>query len=129
LHVVGCQDAETDRYSVFPNGLADSVRYRIADVLEMRRIATNHGTQTHECIKFSAGCHPCRDHGNFKCSRHMNHRQIVIRTAMTLQTLHCAFEQLNGDKIIESADDDAHFHAAGINSAFDDIGHKRSVKI
>src|ERR1044072_7513558 len=123
LYVVGGENAEADGNFVIAHRGADAAGHRIADVIEMRRVAANHRAQTDKAVIFSTAGQTVGDQRNFESAWNPHHRDVLVIAAVAFQAVHGAIEEFLRDEMIVAAHDDADLQTPRIFLAFDDFAH------
>jgi hypothetical protein len=87
-HGIGGEDAEDDRDIRIHRGLQNPSTDFGADVLEMRRITTDHCAETDHRIESTGPGKLASHEGNFKRARYPHHLDGLVRHAGFRQRLH-----------------------------------------
>src|SRR5262249_58182373 len=118
LEGVAGEYSENGRDAAFHPGLRDAFGCFLRDIVIMRCLAADHGSQADHGVIAAAAAEFARDHRDLAGTRHAHHFYTLRRAAGALETVDGAGQQALGDEAVEPADDDGEFQAGGDQVAF-----------
>ena len=77
----------------------------------MRSSAADNSTQADNSVILAAFSQLLRSHRNLKSTRNPGNSQILISSLVTNKAVHTAAQQLAGDKLVKTSNNNSDFHA------------------
>ena len=115
LDVVAREHAEDARYAGREADVGDALGHLGRDVLVMVRSASDDRAQADHGGVAAAGGQLLGQHRNFKAARRPDQFDVVLGHAVTLQGVGASAQELAGDELVESADEDRELRVGRCN--------------
>ena len=114
LKVVRCQKAETNGHESLQRNLGYALGSFGADDVKMRGAAADYRAKGNDARINPLAGNFFAHHWQFKCSRHLDDRDVISRSSMPDQIVNCTVHQAPDNKIIEAGGHNGYFQSLGI---------------
>ena len=95
----------------------DAIGRAAGDVVEVRRVAPDHGTETDDRVDVAELCELSRRDRNLERAGHPHDVDVAVRDTALAKCCYRAVQQARGDDVVEARDHDADPHAGRVEAA------------
>ena len=129
LHRVGGQHAECDGHARFERDAREPGGALAGDIVEMRRLAADHGAERDQRLVAARQREFARDHGHVEGARNAHDLDLLVRRPMALERIQRAPQQRLDHEIVEPRDHQGEAQIAHEELAFDYSSMARSTLV